>query len=385
MVESIVKFLLKSICWFIYPMDKRLITFIVTAEHSGCNVSPILEQAEKLSFYKIKTFKSEISLPNTVWKKLSYAWNYYKLLAKSRLIVTTHGLKKLRARTIHLELWHGFATKKAGLLDRREKSFECKPDVVCCYSNFDAVLKNARWGLTIDEYVVCGAPRNDYLFIENGHENLEKLFKMRLTGERKILFAPTFRVGYRNFVEGKRTFDNIFDFEDFDVERFCTFLRDNRIFLFVKLHPFEERFFREKVKAFETDRIKLIDTQLLQKEKMDLYKLLNAFDLLISDYSSLYFDWLLLNRPVIFTPTDIEEYWNGRGGWLLEPYDFWAAGPKCTDQESLEREILKSLEDLNYYRERRETIRDIVHRYRDARSTERVIQLIKKLMEEGKP
>lgn len=366
-------------------MDKKLITFVIAAEYSGCNVSPILEQIDKgrLSSYRIQTFRVGYPPSSSVWKKLCYAWNYYKHLAKSKLIVTTHGLMKLRRKTIHLELWHGFATKKGGLMDRRVKDPANKPDIVCCYSNFDAVLKNARLGLTIDNYVVTGAPRNDYLFIEDGHRNLEKLFHTEFNDEKKILFAPTFRIGY-GFIEGKKSFENIFDFESFDVKRFRSFLDSYRVLLFIKPHPVEEKIFKTKIGTFETDRIKLIDSEMLQKEKLDLYKLLNGFDLLITDYSSIYFDWLLLNKPAIFVPVDMKEYWEKRGGWLLEPYDFWAAGPKCTDQENLQREIIKCLEDPSYYEDRRKTVQSIVHHYKDSHSTERVIQLIEKIMGEAR-
>lgn len=364
-------------------MDKKLITFVIAAEYSGCNVSPILEQIDKgrLSSYRIQIFKVESPPPNDVWKKLYYAWDYYKHLAKSKLIVTTQGLTKLRRKTIHLELWHGFATKKGGLMGRRMKDPANRPDIVCCYSNFDAVLKNARLGLTIDNYVVTGAPRNDYLFAEDGHRNLEKLFRTKFNDEKKVLFAPTFRIGY-GLIEGKRSFENIFDFENFDVKKFHSFLDSNRVLLFIKPHPVEEKLFRAKIRTFETDRIRIIDSEVLQKEKLDLYKLLNGFDLLITDYSSIYFDWLLLNKPVIFVPVDMKEYWEKRGGWLLEPYDFWAAGPKCTDQESLQREIIKCLEDPSYYEDRRKTVQSIVHHYKDSHSTERVIQLIERVMRE---
>ena len=46
---------------------------------------------------------------------------------------------------------------------------------------------------------------------------------------------------------------------------------------------------------------------------MEFYETLNAADLLITDYSSVYFDYLLLDRPLIFVPVDLEEYIETRG------------------------------------------------------------------------
>lgn len=42
--------------------------------------------------------------------------------------------------------------------------------------------------------------------------------------------------------------------------------------------------------------------------QMDLYEILPHTDLLITDYSSVYFDYLLLDKPIVFTPTDLGEY-----------------------------------------------------------------------------
>lgn len=71
---------------------------------------------------------------------------------------------------------------------------------------------------------------------------------------------------------------------------------------------------------------------------MDFYNILNAVDILITDYSSIYFDFLLLDRPIIFTPIDYEEYKHNRG-FLLEPFDFWAPGDKCFCYEDLKLTI----------------------------------------------
>jgi CDP-glycerol glycerophosphotransferase (TagB/SpsB family) len=103
-------------------------------------------------------------------------------------------------------------------------------------------------------------------------------------------------------------------------------------------------------------------------------------DLLITDYSSIYFDYLLLNRPIIFTPTDLEEYRETRG-FLLEPYDFWTPGPKVTSQKALQHEILKSLCDIKYFQSERETILSIIHQYRDNKSSERLWNMIDRILE----
>ncbi|NMC62356.1 MAG: glycosyl transferase, partial [SAR324 cluster bacterium] len=155
---------------------------------------------------------------------------------------------------------------------------------------------------------------------------------------------------------------------------FKDFLISNDIVFICKLHPFEEKLFVGKFSG-NHNRFLLISNKTLVENDIDLYRLIGSVDLLITDYSSVYFDYLLLNKPMVFTPTDLEEYEKKRG-FLLEPYGFWTPGPKATNQQQLQDEILRSLEDPDYYRKERETINNIINHYKDDRSCERVTQLI---------
>ena len=76
-------------------------------------------------------------------------------------------------------------------------------------------------------------------------------------------------------------------------------------------------------------------------EEPDLYNLFSVSDILVTDYSSAFIDWLILNRPVIifFTPYDLEEYERKNG--LLEEYHKLVPQPICRSPN----EILTSLEE----------------------------------------
>ncbi len=67
----------------------------------------------------------------------------------------------------------------------------------------------------------------------------------------------------------------------------------------------------------------------------------------------------------------------------MEPYDIWAPGPKVLDQDKLQEEIIKLLEEANYYKKEREAIKNIVHYYQDGNSSERLWEMIDKMMEEN--
>lgn len=79
----------------------------------------------------------------------------------------------------------------------------------------------------------------------------------------------------------------------------------------------------------------------------------------------------MLDRPIIFFSKDLEEYKANRG-LLLEPYDYWAPGPKALNYNELKGSISTFLKDKNYYSKERETIKNIAHYYKDFNSSERV-------------
>ena len=99
---------------------------------------------------------------------------------------------------------------------------------------------------------------------------------------------------------------------------------------------------------FNFSNISLITDELLRDKEIDFYHLLAVSDLLITDFSSIYADYLLIDKPIIFISVDLQNYEEERG-LLLNPYDMWMPGPKCFSQEELQNEIKKSLQNKNYF------------------------------------
>ncbi|MDI6720706.1 MAG: CDP-glycerol glycerophosphotransferase family protein [Methanomicrobiales archaeon] len=155
-------------------------------------------------------------------------------------------------------------------------------------------------------------------------------------------------------------------------ESFNKFLEDNDMLLVLKLHPSEEYNPLSQNQFNQCNRnIVILKTERLVVNFTSIYEILPNFDILITDYSSIYFDFLLLNKPIIFLTYDFERYQQNRG-FLLEPYDFWAPGPKVTTIEMLVEEIQKCISDPNYYKKERETVNNIINQFQDGNSCERV-------------
>jgi len=154
-----------------------------------------------------------------------------------------------------------------------------------------------------------------------------------------ILYAPTYREN-----------GSVFFFPDFDKGRSQKFIKEHNILFIVKLHPLEEA---HTIKIFKKmENIILLEDQMLQERHLDIYDFFPCTDILVTNYSSVYFDFLLLDKPILFAVPDLEEYRKKRS-FVLEPFEFWAPGPKVKNFKKFLEEIKKSIEpELLFTREK---------------------------------
>jgi len=309
---------------------------------------------------------------------------------RSKYIIVTHnqygGFKTDNQFLINL--WHGMPLKAMGFVDNLEDKknlLDLKRgtkviDILIATSTITKSALIACFLIDPKKVYITGQPRNDKLFSSKSKLNLMKLLQIDISKYNNvILFAPTFRK-WGDRTEGMLRDKNIFNFPDYDNDELCNFLKINKALLLVKLHPIEESLYLSKFKEqFKQEyNVIFISTRMLQENLVDLYDILGAIDILITDYSSIYFDFLLLNRPIIFISTDLEEYSMSRG-LILEPYDFWTPGPKTTTFQDFIRELNNFLINPRYYEEKRIIVNNIINKYQDDKSCERVWEIIKQL------
>lgn len=146
------------------------------------------------------------------------------------------------------------------------------------------------------------------------------------------------------------------------------FLKENNAILVCKLH-----FADKNSLNFE-----------LQKEfyKMDsdsdIYPVLKYSDALVTDYSSIYFDYLLLDKPILYYPIDLEEYQEKcRGFYGL--YEELTAGIKAYNEDELINAMQGVINGKDEYKEQRQQLCDKMFKFKDGRNCERVIEWIKQI------
>lgn len=287
--------------------------------------------------------------------------------------------------TVNVEVWHaGIPLKACGLMDKKDKNSGGSPEIfkkvdfVCTASHMNMIVFSAFYSISEDKYRITGLPRNDKLLMNNGEakRNLERLLGVDLSGKKIIFNMPTFHVfDDIQRVEGNSLLTDSVKIVGFDYERFNEFLRQNQIICISKSHHAEQSSVAKHTQSRSFDHLFFLNNDDLAQHRLDLYEVLGAGDLLITDYSSVYNDFLFMNKPTIFVPTDIEEYRKERG-LALEPYEFWTAGPKVLSQDGLQSEIMKCLNDKEYYEAERNRLRPVFFKYTDNQAVQRTWDVI---------
>lgn len=362
-----------------FSIRENKIAFIME-NPSGSNTFALMKYIERNHLYDY-----EIVLLKNYKKDKNY---FYDLLT-SNVVIHTHASTFLEDQ-INIQLWHGFPLKALSYMSATESLnkklnnlYWSNLDYIFSYSQTYSTLINASYGVDGDKYVVTGMPRNDFLFTSDGKSNLSSIINQDITNKKIIFYMPTFRETNLGYSDGSGEDFGLFNLIDFDKKCFDQFLAAENIIMILKTHPMQTKGIKRYLKNLNADNIYLLDDDILIENRMDLYELINGVDILLTDYSSIYFDYLLLDRPIIFIPYDLESYRKNRG-FLVEPYNFWAPGPKCATLKDLKFEIQKCLRKSNYYRKERKMVNDIVHYYKDGESSKRVWSIIDSLMREDK-
>ena len=285
-----------------------------------------------------------------------------RLILQTKYMISSHGPPLWRGKNqTSIELYHGIPLK------RLLKRFGNAIDKFVVPSEFVGVLFSANFQAPLDRFIPLGQPRCDALFSSRtrSFDLLNTILGIDVNEfERILLYLPTFRD-----YDMQATVGILMDL--FHDGKFRSFLKDRNILFLIKPHPRNEEQFQQYEHYF--DNFRIIKNYELLERYITLYDLLPSVDILITDYSSVYFDYLLLNRPIVFYAPDLEEYRRTRG-FLLEPYERWTPGDKARNVSELIAAIEEALTNPGKWRKEREWLRDVMFKYQDGKSSERIIR-----------
>ena len=240
-------------------------------------------------------------------KKLSFTGICHILTA--RYIYYTHGLFSFfrtvsSKKQLVINLWHGMALKNIGLLDGKSNLPQCHKTI--CTSELFQKIHAKAFGMKLEDVVIAGLPRNDILIKKTTNQ---ELLKIKKEYARCYVWLPTYRKSDKGDIRSDGNTKNIFGFENFDYTKLNKKLSEKNALLIIKPHPMavlDE--FNERL-----SNIKIINEPWLAKKDTTLYELLSISDALWTDYSSVFVDYLVIGKPILFVMPDFHLYENLRG------------------------------------------------------------------------
>jgi CDP-glycerol glycerophosphotransferase (TagB/SpsB family) len=303
-----------------------------------------------------------------VYRKNSVLGWYYSIIAG--VVVISVCLRDVNnfatAGAKVIQLWHGTPMRSNDLRDLNE-------DYEMVIVSGEEYLKNEFLGSNDRfRFVLTGYPKNDGMISLCRVDRIEELLS-RYRCKKMVMYLPTHRqrqkeVGQIHQINSFDLFD--YGFEWNELEK--TMQESNALFV-MKLHPlqrFRDSVIREKIK--NSQFIHLVDPE---NPLEDVYEYLRYADILVTDYSSVYFDYLLLNRPVIFAVFDYESQLNVRS--FRFPFDEISAGPKVCNWPELNKNMRDILSGKDEWEDARVNVNKRFNYYRDDRSSERVYREIR--------
>lgn len=228
-------------------------------------------------------------------------------------------------------------------------------------SFFDSIIESA-FNTTSDRVLSTGYPRNDVFYNNKHEEPLINDLRRKYKDVRIAVYMPTHRGSWKGQVQYFTNFG-------FDYTSFNEFLVENNIILLFKGHFYVEPETNSNISDVNNRILTITDNEIT-----DVNQLLLNTDILITDYSSVYFDYLLTNKPIIFTPFDLEDYKNKRGLYLDYEKDV-VCGEVAYNWIEVKKAIKNYLISDSFEKER-EIKRNKFNSFQDGKSCERLYSLL---------
>lgn len=306
--------------------------------------------------------------------KVLYRWNYsffYHLirtffLSKAKLVITCNiFLKRYSRKQKYFHLSHGASVKKCSAYYHYPDTI----DNVLCISDYLAETESVHFSFPKEKFVSLGFPRNDDLFKSI---DIKLLFKDKHYN-KIVYWMPTFRQ-YKGFgstnIYSDISIPIIYKSGVAEIVNECA--KDNNVLIVVKPHHSQDI---SKITQLNLSNITFINEEFFNTNKITNYQFLGNCDALLTDYSSVYYDYLLCDKPIGLCWEDYDIY-NERVGFPVDMDTVMAGGEKIYTCDDLCSFITQIANGDDILKEKRNEVCNLLHKYKDNQSSKRVVDYI---------
>lgn len=294
--------------------------------------------------------------------------DYY--LARAQFVIHTHRtpIGRWRKNQVFINTTHSASQLKAMGGELKKTQWRNQPNyrLRCGEDGLRKMMKNT--GMPESHFLVIGMPRLDLLFEKK--DCLSVLYPGHRYA-RVVIVLETFR---QNRAFSDSSFANTYGINivrsEADLKALDECLAKNDTLMIVKPHPMQDL---SSIRMDSLNNIRFLSPQELCDRDIQLYHLLGNCDALLTDYSSIYYDYLLLDRPIGFMISDMEEYTRG---FVVEDPSAEMPGPKITDIAALTEFLDGVARGEDGYSAERKALMDKVFKYQDGNNCKRLMDFI---------
>lgn len=345
---------------------KKKSNFIIIACRSGKNLD-----GNALALYNYLNSCHEVKVKKYLYNKTDNVGISFRSIKdifyflKTRYIFVTHGIGDIlpfipSKKKIVINLWHGIPLRgmglAQGLIDDYEwtqANLDPKIDFFLMPSRIAAHRMNFCIKDPFAKFILCGQPRNDIIFKKNNHVNIINNDNFSFI----ILYAPT----------NSSELNHLFNISGFSIDLLSNYLINKNILLLIRGHHsriVNNNYVCKNIINFSSQNFPNIN------------EYFNKIDLLITDYSSIFIDFLITDKPIAFIHNDYEDY-DKYYFFMHDKSDIWFPGKKIRNMDDL----LILIDDLigrnDLFIEQRKLLREILIPYENGKACERIYNVIK--------
>lgn len=301
----------------------------------------------------------------------------YYYIARSGHILYTHNMispiKKRKGQMIY-RMSHGFGLKgpKGGIMITK-KDVDGVIDLGPMSPNF---FSGIVYGVPPEDILPLGFARNDLLMNTQGAGCTNPFLPEEKKNCKVLLWMPTFRSSWNPGLSETlcdtstglpllETSEMLADFNEY--------LREKNVFVILKVHHLqaEKPAFEEKF-----SNIAILKDEDILGRGLQLYEVVGKTDALLTDYSSVAYDYMLLDKPIGFILDDVENYRKSRA-FLVDDVESYMPGDHIYDADGLRSFVDDVATDIDRHREERERLKPKVLGPADNHACERIVEYLR--------
>lgn len=328
------------------------------------DVNPYWLVKDKNKFYELK--KKGINV--------IYAYNIKGIWIQLRtsLVVFTHSVDSeyipflIAHRVLRILTWHGIPIKKIGYDDHKSTPrnliricniifpyLSDHLDLLIASSKADLEIYKGAFNISTDKIIITGYPRNDILLKQRNYNN-----------KLEVIYMPTYRGEINSKFE-------LFKKTNFNFNFYDELCKKNGINFTIKLHPVQQIAATDLILIHQCSNINILNNN-------DIYESLHKYDILITDFSGIYFDFLITGKPIIMAPFNMQEYLKNDRTLYYEYSEICPSNPVKNWDEVFEA-ILEIKKNNFITSNKYQDLQVRFHEYLDASSSRRALDAIKYL------